>query len=260
MRLVRVVAAVALTAGLVGAAPAAAAAPAPPRDDTVTLRVPGSIRVGGSPGAVTVVVVKRTKGCVLVRTALAISLPGLSASQVDVQVASDGQWQPVAVSGGGGLVTTARTAPDRAELCRSESVAARYRIAFRAGTPAGVANLVGEAYSAGGLVLGRATGAVRVVGAATPSPRVTPSASPSASPTPSATPTTSAPTTPAETATTAAAAVPQNGTGGGGSAGLGPAVMVAGLAMVAGGIALLVLIVRRSRTDDAPTLTLPPIP
>lgn len=253
MRFLRLAPAV-LVAALVGAPGVALAAPA--KDDSVTLRLPASVRSGGSPGAVSVAVVKRTRGCLIVRTSLAISLPGLTAEQVGVDVFSVGKWRPVSVSGGGGLVTTARTSPDDPTLCRDESVTVRYRVAFRASVPAGTANVTGTATSAAGLAIGQSTGALRVAGGPTtgsPSPSRSPSRSPSPSPTtpspspsPSASPSLDAEPS-AEPTTTPAAA-----TAGDDSAGIGTAFMVAGLGLVGVGSALLVAVLRRSRPTSTP--------
>ncbi|MEH1128582.1 hypothetical protein [Micromonospora sp. CPCC 206061] len=273
MRFLRLAPAV-LVAALVGAPGVALAAPgsvlaapgsvlaapgsvlaAPAKDDSVTMRLPASVRAGGSPGAVSVAVVKRSRGCLIVRTALAISLPGLTADQVAVEVFSAGAWRSVSGSGSGGLVTTARTSPDDPTLCRDENVTVRYRVAFRAGVAGGTANVTGTATSAAGLAIGQSTGALRVTGT-TPSPSPSPSRSPSKSPSPSPSPTTQSPSAsptevPSTDPTTAPAPAPAAGSGDDGSAGIGTAFMLAGLAMVGVGSALLVAVLRRSRPSSA---------
>jgi hypothetical protein len=244
-----------LVLAVIGAPGVALAAPA--KDDSVTLRLPASVRAGGSPGAVSIAVVKRTRGCLIVRTSLAISLPGLTAEQLAAEVFSAGEWRSVSVSGGGGLVTTARSSPDDPTLCRDESVTVRYRVAFRASVPGGTANVTGTATSAAGISIGQSTGALGVAGGpATKSPSPSPSRSPSRSPSPS--PTTPSPSPSpsaspsldaepsAELTTTPAAA-----TAGDDSAGIGTAFMVAGLGLVGVGSALLVAVLRRSRPTSA---------
>lgn len=254
MRFLRLAPALLVLASI-GAPGAAFAAPA--KDDSVALRLPASVRPGGAPGAVSVAVVKRSKGCLIVRTALAVSLPGLTADQVAVEVFSAGAWRSVPASGGGGLVTTARTSPDDPTLCRDENVTVRYRVAFRAGVAAGTANVTGTATSAAGLAIGQSTGALRVAGTGpspspSPSPSRPPSRSPSPSPTtPSASPSASPTDEPSADATTAPAPAPAAGSGGGGSVGIGTAFMLAGLALVGLGSALLVAVLRRSRPSSA---------
>jgi hypothetical protein len=252
MRFLRLAPALLVLASI-GAPGVAFAAPA--KDDSVTLRLPASVRPGGAPGAVSVAIVKRSKGCLIVRTSLAVSLPGLTADQVAVEVFSAGAWRSVSASGGGGLVTTARTSPDDPTLCRDENVTVRYRVAFQAGVAAGTANVTGTATSAAGLAIGQSTGALRVAGTGpspSPSPSRSPSRSPSPSPTtPSASPSASPTDEPSADATTAPAPTPAAGSGGGGSAGIGTAFMLAGLALVGLGSALLVAVLRRSRPSSA---------
>jgi hypothetical protein len=131
----RLAAVFALLAGFVaiGAAPAQA-----DEDDRMQLRLPSSFTAGGSPGSVTVSVSKRSDGCVDVRTALGIRLAGLSPDQLQVRVASDGEWRPVGVSSAGdGVVVTDRTAPEKDKLCKRRSIALRYEVTFLDGAPAG---------------------------------------------------------------------------------------------------------------------------
>src|SRR5688572_19874356 len=114
---------------LVGTTVSLAAAPAVAEGESVRVRAPSSISAGGSPGSVTVNVSMRGGDCVNVRTVLGVHLPGLTADRVEVRVAADGAWRPVSVSNSAnGLVVTARTAPDRAELCARKSVSSRYRV------------------------------------------------------------------------------------------------------------------------------------
>ncbi len=104
-------------------------APAHADEDRVRVRSAGSFTAGRSAAGVTVEVRKRTDGCVRVRTALGLSLPGVRADQVAVQANVGGRWVPVGVSGAAGLVTTEPVAPARDELCKGKGVAMRYRVA-----------------------------------------------------------------------------------------------------------------------------------
>ncbi|MFK3980991.1 hypothetical protein ACI2K4_11510 [Micromonospora sp. NPDC050397] len=232
----------ALLAGLVvaGAAPALA-------DDEVSVRLSSSssFTAGGTPGSVNVAVSKRSDGCVSVRTGVALQMSGLSADDVTLLVAVDGSWQPVAMSGDGTL-RSARSAPEKPELCDRKSVTMRYKLALAAGVPAGRINVVGEAYAAGGDLLKQDAESRKVNGAkVTPTPSRT-SASPS--PTPEETLEAEEPEV-----TEAAVAAPTGqpglgaGAGGDGGGGIGSMVMVVGVGMVAIGIALLVLLLRRAR-------------
>jgi hypothetical protein len=142
----RLAAVLTMLAGLL----AVSATPAAADGDTVRVRLPSSFTAGGSPGSFAVLVTRRDGECVAVRTALGIRLPGLTEDQVRVQVAVDGQWHSVAVSGGGdGVVVTARTVPTNPMLCERKSVSVRYRLSFLAGTPGGTVTVVAETYADG---------------------------------------------------------------------------------------------------------------
>ncbi|RKR90332.1 hypothetical protein BDK92_4702 [Micromonospora pisi] len=232
----------ALLAGLVvaGAAPALA-----DDEDSVRISTSSSFTAGGSPGSVTVTVAKRSKGCVSVRTSVALQMAGLSASDVGLLVARDGDWQPVSVSGEGTL-HSGRTAPEKAELCERKSVSVRYRLALGANVPAGQVTIVGEAYTAGGDLIKQDAETRRVNGAkGAPTPTRTRSASPS--PTPEET-TEAAEPEPTESDVVAPPTeIGLGGGAGGDGGGIGSMVMVVGVGMVAIGIALLVLLLRRAR-------------
>ncbi|WP_319463324.1 hypothetical protein [Micromonospora sp. RTP1Z1] len=233
------------------------ASPALADSDRVEVRAADSFTVGGSPGTVAIEVRKRTDGCVLLRTALGLRLDGVQPDQVQVQVNTGGQWQPVGVAGGGGTVGTARTSPANPTLCKGKGITARYRVAFLAGAPGGRLTVVGEAMAASGRLLGRAADSARVVGAAAATPARKPSPSPS--PTPSA-----VAAEPVRAADTAAAVLdPATGQSAAAdkSSGGSP-IMFFGIALVLVGIALIVLLVRRNRADkvDQPAAGYPEFP
>ncbi|SCG41060.1 hypothetical protein [Micromonospora inositola] len=232
---------------LLGGLVTVGAAPALADGDRVETRSAGTFTVGGSPGTVAVEVRKRTDGCVLLRTGLGLRLDGVRADQVQVQVNTGGQWQAVGVGGDGGTVGTARTSPANPTLCKGKSITVRYRVAFLAGAPGGRLTVVGEATTANGRLLGRASDSARVVGAAP----ATPSSTASRKPSPSPSPTPSAVATEPSAADTAAAALdPATGqsTAASDSSGGSP-IMFFGIALVLVGIALIVLLVRRNRAE-----------
>ncbi|MEH1014178.1 hypothetical protein V6U90_13830 [Micromonospora sp. CPCC 206060] len=249
---VRFAAGAALVAGLL----ATGAAPALAEGDSVRVRAASSFTAGGSPGAVNLGVTKKTDGCVLVRTGLALQLPGVTARQVRVEVALAGQWRAIPVSGTGTL-TTARTAPTNPTLCKGKSLSVRYRVTFLAGAPSGRLNIIGQAIAGTGRTIGYGATTSKVAGGrAVPTP--TPSRKPSPSPTPSvtaeATPTVAA-AGPTNESSPAAAEVPaaaQASTTSGGGFGIGTFVMIFGAVMVAIGVALLVFLLRRSRAERHP--------
>ena len=219
--------------------------PAHADEDRVRVRSSSSFTAGRSPQGVTVEVRKRSDGCVRVRSALGLSLPGVQPDQVTVQANVDGRWVPVAVSGNAGLVTTAPVAPAKDELCEDRRVTMRYRLAFAADAPGGRLIVAGEALTARGAVLGRDARESRVVGG-----RVTASPSPSRSPSPTPSEVVSEEATPEATPTVALAAGTQgdlvqaaNESSG------GSPVMYFGIAMVAAGALLIGLLIHRSRTD-----------
>ncbi|MCZ7420793.1 MULTISPECIES: hypothetical protein [unclassified Micromonospora] len=228
-----------------GALVALGGAPAHADEDRVRVRSAGSFTAGRSTAGVTVEVRKRTDGCVRVRTALGLSLPGVRADQVAVQANVGGRWVPVGVSGAAGLVTTEPVAPARDELCKGKGVAMRYRVAFAATAPGGRLVVTGEATTARGAVLGRAAASSRVVGGRAP-------ASPSPSPTPSPSPSTQPaeePTAEATPSVALAAETTDDLTQTESDSSGGSPVMYFGIAMVAAGALLIGLLVYRSRKD-----------
>ncbi|MEV4770033.1 hypothetical protein [Micromonospora humida] len=236
----------ALLAGLVtlGALPAHA------DGDRVRVRASGGFSAGGSPGGVTIEVRKRTDGCVLLRTALGLSLTGAGADQVRVEVSVGGRWSTVPVTGGGGVLQVSRTSSAGPPLCKGKSSTVRYRVAFLAGAPAGRLDVVGEATTAVGRLIGRGADTSRVGGRAAGSP--TPSPTPTRKPTPTPDATTSAPAPTAAT-TGAALAAPAAGPAGTAAAETsgGSMTMFAGIALVILGAGLIALLIFRSRADRA---------
>ncbi|MBM7492616.1 hypothetical protein JOD64_003838 [Micromonospora luteifusca] len=244
--------------GLVGGLVMLAASPASADEDSVRVGAASSFAAGGSAQGVNVAVRKRTDGCVLLRTALGLRLQGLQADQVKVEVNAGGRWLPVAVSGGGGSVVTAQTSPTKPTLCKGKGITVRYRVAFAAGAPGGGLVVSGAGVSMAGQALGQGSDTAKVTGA-----RVTPTPTPSKKATPTPSPTEVATVDEAVTPAalggvsgapnTSAVAVESSG-------GKSP-VMIFGIVLVAIGLLLIVLLVRRSRQDrrpsDEPTGILP---
>nr|WP_197700918.1 hypothetical protein [Micromonospora purpureochromogenes] len=241
---VRLVTAAALLGGLlvVGAAPAYA------DSDRVGVHAASSFSAGGSAGGVSMEVRKRTEGCVLLRSSLGLQLTGLNPDQVRVQVNIGGRWFPVPVSGGGGSVATGRTSPVNATLCKGKSITVRYRVAFVAGAPAGRLEVVGEATTAVGRLIGRGADTSRVGGSLAGSPstrKPTPTPTPSATGTPAAV--TDEPTQAVLAAPTTGQAVAAAEESSGGSM-----IMWFGIALVAIGAGLIALLIRNNRKDRGP--------
>ncbi|MEV5763802.1 hypothetical protein AB0L34_04395 [Micromonospora sp. NPDC052213] len=245
---------------LLGGLVALGATPALADGDSVRVRSAGSFTAGGSAEGVSIEVRKRSDGCVLLRTTLGLRLGGLRADQVRAQVNVGGHWFPVSLSGGGGSVATPATSPANPRLCKGKGITVRYRVAFVQGAPGGRLTVTGAASNALGQLLGRGAEASRVVGGrASASPSPTPSKKPS--PTPSAI--ASQEGTAGESPALAAVA----GQGAGATvnaaeeeSGGGSVVMFFGIAMVAVGVLLILLIFRRSRADKEPADDLPPVP
>ncbi|WKU04285.1 hypothetical protein [Micromonospora sp. HUAS LYJ1] len=246
----RQVARVVTVGALLGALVAAGALPAHADEDRVRVRASGSFSAGGSPGGVSIEVRKRTDGCVLLRTGLGLSLAGVGADQVRVEVNVGGRWSTVPVSGGGGVLQVSRTPSAGPPLCRGKGSTVRYRVAFLAGTPGGRLDVVGEATTAVGRLIGRGADTSRVGGRAAGSP--TPSSTPTRKPTPTPTPdaTTPAPTTATAGAALAAPAAGPAGTAAAETSG-GSMTMFAGIALVILGAGLIALLIFRSRADRA---------
>ncbi len=218
--------------------------PALAAEDTVRVSAAGKFKAGESAEEVAVEVRKRTEGCVQLRAALTFYLDGLRADQVGVQVNAGGRWLPVELSAGRGGVATAATSPENPQLCKGKRVKLRYEVAFAPDTVDGQLTVVGEAVSTDGQVIGQDSDSAKVTGG-----------SPVAAPTSTAAP---VPTVAATEAATAAAstavdtltdpgddvdsAAPAESSG-------GSVFLYAGLAMVAVGVVLIVLLVRRFRED-----------
>ncbi|MEV4655483.1 hypothetical protein [Micromonospora sp. NPDC049301] len=233
--------------GLVGGLVMLGASPALADGDSVRVGAASSFAAGGSPQGVNIAVRKRSDGCVLLRTALGLRLSGVQADQVTVQVNAGGHWFPVPLSGGDGSVVTGQTSPAKPTLCKGKGITVRYRVAFAAGAPAGRLAVTGVALSAAGQELGRGSDSSKVTSRVSASPTPTPSKKPS--PTPSVTteavPVNEAALGDASTApdTTATAAESSGGS----------PIMFFGIAMVAVGLLLIVLLFRRSRQDRKPS-------
>ncbi|WFF03039.1 hypothetical protein [Micromonospora sp. WMMD964] len=243
-RTTRLAAVCALVGGLVllGASPASA------DSDVVRVGAASSFAAGGSPQGVNVAVRKRTDGCVLLRTTLGLRLDGLQPDQVKVEVAADGRWLPVGVSGGTGTVQTAQTSPAKPRLCKGKAITMRYRVAIAAGAPGGRLVVTGVGLSAEGQTLGHHSDAARVTGG-----RVTPSPTPSKTPSPTPTPTEVATVDEAVTPAALVSDAPDTKAAAAESSGGGSPVMFFGIVMVAVGLLLIVLLLRRSRQDRKPS-------
>ncbi|TWG10224.1 hypothetical protein [Micromonospora taraxaci] len=243
-RTTRLAAVCALVGGLVllGASPASA------DSDVVRVGAASSFAAGGSPQGVNVAVRKRTDGCVILRTALGLRLEGLQPEQVTVEVAADGRWLPVGVSGSTGTVQTAQTSPAKPRLCKGKGITVRYRVAIAAGVPGGRLVVTGVGLSAEGQTLGNHSDTARVTGA-----RVTPSPTPSKTPSPTPTPTEVATVDEAVNPAALVSSAPDTKPAAAESSGGGSPVMFFGIVMVAVGLLLVVLLLRRSRQDRKPS-------
>ncbi|MEV6797876.1 hypothetical protein AB0M91_05960 [Micromonospora rifamycinica] len=240
-----------LTVGaLLGSLVAVGALPAYADPDRVRVRASGGFSAGGAPGGVSIEVRKRTDGCVVLRTSLGLSLDGITAEQVRVEVNVGGRWSAVPVSGGGGVVRASRTPSADPTLCRGKGSIVRYRVAFLAGAPAGRLGVVGEATTATGRLIGRGADTSRVGGRAAGTPTPTPSPTPTRKPTPTpATPTPASATEPV--ATQAVLAAPSSTGRAAAETSGGSMIMFAGIALVVLGAGLIALLIFRSRADRA---------
>lgn len=236
---------VGMVGAMLGGLVAVTASPASAAGDRVAVRSASSFTAGGSPGTVAVEVRKRTDGCVMLRSALALRLDGVRPEQVQVQVNSGGRWWPVPISGGSGAVATARTSPAEPTLCKGKSRTIRYRVAFLAGAPGGRLTVIGEATTALNRLIGRGSAAARVAGGAK-APTPTPSRKPSPTPTPSA-----GVSEPTDGDSSSAALGPTAGVpsaAADSSSGVSP-VMWFGILLVLVGAGLIALLIRRNRAE-----------
>jgi hypothetical protein len=244
-------------AGAIGVGLVVTAGTASAADEQVNLRASRTFTAGGGTGTASVSVSRRERGCTTVRTGLGIRLSeGMSASQVQVQTLSHGQWRPIIVSdAGAGAVATERTAPDRATVCDRQSTTARYRIGFASGTPGGSVTIIGQAFDGRGGSIGSDSASARVNGGkATPSkkPKATKSATPTSKPTEE--PPTAAPfDDPAKSPLAVGVPITPQDPDEGGFLGMSGLVMIGGLLLVAVGAALIVFLVRQVRADRSGT-------
>jgi hypothetical protein len=235
---------VATVGSLLGGLLVVAAPPALAAADRVAVRSASSFTAGGAAGGVAIEVRKRTNGCVMLRTGLGLRLDGVRPEQVRVQVNSGDRWWPVPLSGGSGAVATTRTSPSDPTLCKGKSKTVRYRVAFLAGTPGGRLTVVGEATTALGRLIGRASASARVGGAsATPTP--------SRKPSPSSTPSAEVADPGDDTGSAAAAAVNPAASSAADSSSGGSPIMWFGILLVLVGAALIALLIRRNRAEKA---------
>ncbi|WP_084261569.1 hypothetical protein, partial [Micromonospora rifamycinica] len=240
-----------LTVGaLLGGLVAVGAPPAYADSDRVRVRASGGFSAGGPPGGVSIEVRKRSGGCVVLRTALGLSLDGITAEQVRVEVNVGGGWSAVPVSGGGGVVRGSRTPSADPTLCKGKSSVVRYRVAFLAGAPAGRLGVVGEVTTAAGRLIGRGADTSRVGGRAAGTPTPTPSSTPTSKPTPTPVATTPASTMEPGATQAVLAAPPSTGRAAAETSG-GSMIMFAGIALVVLGAGLIALLIFRSRADRA---------
>lgn len=220
--------------------------PALAAEDVVRVSAAGKFKAGDSAKEVAVEVRKRTDGCVQLQAALTLYLDGLRADQVRVQVNAGDSWLPVELAAGRGGVATAATSPENPQLCKGKRAKLRYEVAFAADTVDGQLTVVGEAVSTDGQVLGRDSDSAKVTGG-----------SPAAVPTPTAATVPTVAATEAATAAASTAAVDARTDPGDDADSAAPAesssggsvFLYAGLAMVAVGVVLIVLLVRRFRED-----------
>lgn len=219
--------------------------PALAAEDTVRVSAARKFKAGDSAEEVAVEVRKRTEGCVQLQAALTLYLDGLRTDQVRARVNAGDGWLPVELAAGRGGVATAATSPENPQLCKGKRVKLRYEVAFAADTADGQLTVVGEAVSTDGQVIGRDSDSAKVTGgspAATPTPTaaVVPTVAATEAATAAASTAVDARTDPGDDADSAAPA---------GSSSGGSVFLYAGLAMVAVGVVLIVLLVRRFRED-----------
>ncbi|MEV0715794.1 hypothetical protein [Asanoa sp. NPDC050611] len=265
--------------GAIGVGLVVSAGPASAADERIDLRATRTFTAGGDTGSASVSVTRRDRGCIGVRTALAIRLAnGMNANQVRVETQSRGQWRPVIVADAGGdTVVTERTAPDRSTICDRQTAVGRYRISFAKGTPGGSVTLIGQAFSGRGQALGSESAAARVNGVK-PTPSKTAKPRKTATPSAAATvdPDTVAPfDDPAKSPLAVGVPIAPHDSGDGGFLGMSGLVMGGGLVLVLVGVGLIVFLVRQLRADkggrarsghdhgdpgnDSSTILLPPV-
>ncbi|MDR7274750.1 hypothetical protein [Catenuloplanes atrovinosus] len=268
--LLRVGAALAgLAGGVVLAAPPAHAEPG-----QVDLRISDDLATDNVPREATLRVTRTDDDCVRVQTLMTVQLSGLERDEIEIAVNENDVWVPLnTVQLTDDAVASVPVVPANAQLCENQRIQVRYRVTFFRTAPDGRVAFIGEAFSAAGNRLDRAS-EIRQVLQGTGNAREnddeqdeqddnagTVDEEDTVAPEPSPDDEETAETgTPAEDDTDA----PATGTADQAAGvdlttaegqttffnGLGPLIIVVGVGMTAIGGALLVTVMRRTRSDD----------
>jgi hypothetical protein len=244
------------------AAPAAAAFPAVAANgfDIQITELPGQFVAGGSAANLTVVVSKRTQGCIKVRWSMVLQVEGMSLDQVRVGRVEDNKAFDTQVTQANGGIRITDVQLDPGNLCPDSTVTALYQVAFLQGAADGRATFTPEAFTSDGQLIGRDTVTRDVVGqggqggqgaqqSAQPNPSAAVSASPSGG---AAQPTDQASASGAPAAGGAAATISSTSTSGAQApVQVGPVGLVVGALMVFLGVGLLIKVSKRARRNRA---------
>jgi hypothetical protein len=243
------------------AAPAGAALPAVAVNgfDFQITELPGQFVAGGSAANMSVVVSKRTQGCIKVRWSLVMQVEGMSQDQARVGRVEDNKAFDVQVTQGNGGVRITDVQLDPGTLCPDSTVTALYQVAFLQGAADGRVTFTPEAFTTDGQLIGRDTVTRDVVekvgqGAAQTNPSAAVSDSPSADAS-AAQPTDQSTGTkaPAAGGTASTGTINSNTTSGAQApvVQVGPVGLVVGALMVFLGVGLLIKVGKRARRNRA---------
>lgn len=233
------------------ALPGQASAVVPGFEVSIT-ELPDTFTAGGRARTVTMVAESEQNRCVKIRWSLSLEADGVDLDDVRfARIEEDGDF-PVRVQVDGDTARITDQQLDPGQLCRNQTVTARYQIEIDDEATSGQLAFRAQAFNAGGTLLEESTSSSQVVGQERESAEATPSPSESsAEPEDSADDEQTAEPEPAESEDDIAA-VPTSGAGT--PSLLGPGLIVGGI-LVFLGVGLLLRL--RMRTRDAKQTPLP---
>ncbi|GAB7051823.1 hypothetical protein [Catenuloplanes indicus] len=144
-------------AGLAGGV-VLAAAPAHAEPGQVDLRISDDLATDDVPREATLRVTRTDEGCVRVQTLMTVQMSGLERDEIEIAVNEDGVWIPLnTVQLTDDAVSSVPVVPVNSQLCENQRIQVRYRVTFFRTAPDGRVDFIGEAFDAAGDRLDRAS-------------------------------------------------------------------------------------------------------
>ena len=144
-------------AGLAGGV-VLAASPAHADPGQVDLRISDELAADDVPREATLRVTRTDDGCVRVQTLMTVQMTGLERDEIEIAVDENGVWIPLnTVQLTEDAVASVPVVPVNAQVCENQRIQVRYRVTFLRTAPDGRVAFIGEAFSAAGNRLDRAS-------------------------------------------------------------------------------------------------------